>query len=83
MAGQGFFDPPLQLKFDDFVKNHQLCFRWLSKNFDIQGVVIFLVRDNTRWYVECLKNCCNAVDRTFYNAIKFNINGFTLPKQQF
>jgi hypothetical protein len=22
------------------------------------------------WYVECLKNCCNAADRTFYDAIK-------------
>jgi hypothetical protein len=34
-------------KFDDFVKSHQICFRWLSKKFDIQGVVIFQVRDNT------------------------------------
>jgi len=25
----------------NFVKSHQRCFRWLSKNFDIQGVVIF------------------------------------------
>ncbi len=21
------------------------------------------------WYVECLKNCCDAVDRTYYDAI--------------
>jgi hypothetical protein len=34
-------------KTDDFVKSHQICFRWLSKNFDIQGEVIFQVRDNT------------------------------------
>jgi hypothetical protein len=36
----------------------------------MQCVVIFQVRDNTYWYVECLKNCCNAADRTFYDAIK-------------
>jgi hypothetical protein len=35
------------ITFDDFVKSHKICFRWLSKNFDIQGVVIFQVRDNT------------------------------------
>jgi hypothetical protein len=34
-------------KVDDFLKSHQICFRWLSKNFDIQGAVIFQVRDNT------------------------------------
>jgi hypothetical protein len=34
-------------KYDDFVKSHQMCFRWLSKNFDKQGAVIFQVRDNT------------------------------------
>jgi hypothetical protein len=32
---------------DDFVKSHQICFRWLSKNFDIQDTVIFQVRNNT------------------------------------
>jgi hypothetical protein len=31
----------------DFSRSRQICFRWLSKNFDIQGVVIFQVRDNT------------------------------------
>jgi hypothetical protein len=34
-------------KSDDFVKSHQIWFRWLSKSFDIQGAVIFQVRDNT------------------------------------
>jgi hypothetical protein len=32
---------------DKFAVPHQPCFRWLSKNFDIQGAVIFQVRDNT------------------------------------
>jgi hypothetical protein len=36
-----------KVNFDGFVKNHQICFRWLSKKFDIQGAVIFQVRDNT------------------------------------
>jgi hypothetical protein len=36
-----------QAKVDGVVKSHQICFRWLSKNFDIQGAVIFQVRDNT------------------------------------
>jgi hypothetical protein len=27
-------------------------------------------RPNT-WYVECVKNCYNAADETFYDAIKF------------
>jgi len=33
--------------FDEFAKSHRACFRRLSKNFDIQGVVIFQVQDNT------------------------------------
>ena len=24
------------------------------------------------WYAECLKNCYNAVDRTFYDAINYS-----------
>ena len=38
---------------------------WLSKNFDIQGEVIFQARDYTCKYVECLKNHYDAGDRNF------------------
>ena len=37
------------------------------------------------WYAECLKNCYNAVDRTFYDAIIFGnlirARGFYAPGQ--
>ncbi len=41
-------DPPGPDFFiDDFAKSYQCCFSWLSKNFDIQDVVVFQVRDYT------------------------------------
>jgi hypothetical protein len=42
-----FKDYQKKVKIDGFVRSHQICFRWLSKNLDIQGVVIFQVRENT------------------------------------
>jgi hypothetical protein len=42
---------------------------WLSKNFVLQGLVIF------QGYVEVLKNRRNAVGRTFCDAITFNSAG--------
>ena len=53
----------------------QKVMRWLSKNFDIQVAQTPRRSDFSgarpyMWYAECLKNCYNAVDRTFCEAIK-------------
>jgi len=57
------------LKLKTFRKEYP---RWLSRKFHIQGAVVFQRRGNTCKYAEFLKNRCNAVDGTFYDAIKFH-----------
>ncbi len=42
----------------------------LSKNFDIQGVIVFQAQRHTYKYVEGLKNNHNAVDRIFLRRIR-------------
>ena len=42
---------------------------WLSKNFVLQGLVVFQGRRHTSGYVEVLKKRRNAVGRTFCDAI--------------
>jgi hypothetical protein len=49
----------------------QKIIRWLSKNFVLQGLVVFQGR-GIHEYVEILKKRCNAVGRTFCDAIKFH-----------
>ena len=44
----------------------------LSRKFHIQGAAVFQGQGNTFKYAEFLKNRCNAVDGTFYDAIKIN-----------
>ena len=56
---------------DNLVKSHIEAARWLSKKFDIQGVVFLTVTRQYMWYVESLSKTYNAVDRTFYDAINF------------
>ncbi len=54
-------------------------FRWLSpisadfEKFDIRGVVFFSGPQQYMWYVEVLRKTYNEGDRTFYDAIKYNI----------
>ena len=57
------------INFDDLVKSHIEAARWLSKKFDIQGVVFLTGTRLYMWYVESLSKTYNAVDRTFYDAI--------------
>ena len=45
----------------------------LSRKFHIQGAVVFQERGNTCKYAEFLKNRCNAVDGTFYDAITISL----------
>jgi len=42
---------------------------WLWKKFDIQGVVFLMETRLYIWYVGFSLKTCNAVDRTFYDAI--------------
>jgi len=48
----------------------------LSRKFHIQGVVVFQRQGNTCKYAEFLKNRCNAVDGTFYDAINVALLGY-------
>ena len=57
---------------DNLVKSHIEAARWLSKKFDIQGVVFLTVTRQYMWYVESLSKTYNAVDRTFYDAINID-----------
>ncbi len=42
--------------------------------FDIQGVVFLTGTRPYKWYAESLSKTYNAVDRTFYDAIKFYLS---------
>jgi hypothetical protein len=55
---------------DVLVKSPDKAPRWLSKKFDIQGVVFSTGLRQYMWYAEGLLKIYNAVDRSFCDAIK-------------
>ncbi len=54
---------------DDPVKSPSKAPRWLSKKFDMQGVVFLTGVRQYIWYAERLSKTYNAADRTFCNTI--------------
>jgi hypothetical protein len=61
--GSKFFAPPSSMMISQKVPG------WLSKNFDMPGVVYFCDRGHTCGYAEGAKMRHDAEDRTFCDAI--------------